>query len=208
MNYLTRVEITDFEPTNKVLQDAIDRVAAKGSSTVEAPAGEYLMHDALHLRDGVNVVGEAGTVLRKAASARSALSQVLGYGHREFIVQEPEKFRPGMGIYISDDNSFGFYTTVATITGQRDNLFFINRQFAHDYSPLSGGYVASLFPVVEIADVHNVVLKNITIDGNAPQNENLNGCRGAGVFMLNAHQVHLENVKVTNYNGDGISFQQ
>lgn len=203
-----RVEIGNSPLTNSLVQDAIDAVAAQGGGVVEVPAGEYVMHDALHLRDGVELVGEVGTVLRKAASVRSPLAHILGYGHREFVVRETEKFKPGMGVYFSDQNSFGFYTTVATITAQKDELFFINRPLSHDYNPSRGGYVASLFSVIEIADTHDVAVRNITLDGNAAENETLNGCRGGGVFMLNAHQVVLENVEVTNYNGDGVSFQQ
>src|SRR5438128_158095 len=102
--------------TNHTIQRMIDDRAARDGGTVEIPAGVYAMHDALHLRSGVRVVGERGTILRKVPSVSSPLVDYLGYGHREFTVAEPEKFRAGMGVHILDNNSGGFYTTVATIT--------------------------------------------------------------------------------------------
>ena len=46
------------------------------------------------------------------------------------------------------------------------------------------------------------------IDGNKAENAYLNGCRGGGVFLLQAHGITLRKLFVRNYNGDGISFQQ
>ncbi|HPP09155.1 MAG TPA: right-handed parallel beta-helix repeat-containing protein, partial [bacterium] len=48
----------------------------------------------------------------------------------------------------------------------------------------------------------------ITIDGNAEENEFIDGCRGGGIFLLQCHGIKLKGVTEKNYNGDGISFQQ
>src|SRR5690348_9295566 len=98
-------------PTNATIQAAVDRAAAAGGGTVTVPAGTYLMHDALHLRSGVRVVGEGSPVLKKVPSVRSRIPDFLGYGHYEFTVDEPEKFRVGMGVHLLDKNAGGFYTT-------------------------------------------------------------------------------------------------
>ena len=57
--------------TNTTLQQAVDDAGAAGGGVVEVPAGTYMMHDALHLRNGVRVVGEPGTILLKAPSITS-----------------------------------------------------------------------------------------------------------------------------------------
>lgn len=201
--------------TNAAIQETIDRaaaaVAAKGSGgvIVRIPAGVYLMHDALHLRSGVRIVGETGTVLRNVPSVVSRIPNYLGFGHYEFTVAEPEKFRVGMGVHILDDNAFGFYTTVGTIVARRGDQFFINRPFAHDYHTAHNGRVISVHSLVEGENVHHASLENITLDGDLEHESNpLNGCRGGGVFLIGCGNVSLRRVEVTRYKGDAISFQQ
>jgi hypothetical protein len=194
--------------TNEAIQRAVDAVQAAGGGVVEVPAGTYQMHDSLHLRSGVRVVGEPGTVLQKVPSVSAPLLDYLGYGHFEFTVTEPETFRVGMGVHIADDNSGGFYDTVATIIGRQGDLFFIDRMLNHDYLPGANGRVTSLFPIIDGWKVSDAVAENLTLDGNTEETRWLNGCRGGGVFLLGAQRVRLDNLDVRHYRGDGISFQQ
>lgn len=194
--------------TNQALQRAVDDVAAAGGGVVEVSAGVYVMRDALHLRSGVRVVGEPGAVLLKQPSVSVPLLDYLGYGHYEFTVTEPDRLEVGMGVHITDDDSMGFYDTVATIVGRKGDLFFIDRMLNHDYWPAKRGRVTSIFPIVDAVGVEDVALENITIDGNPDETQTLNGCRGGGVFLLMARRARLENVEVRHFNGDAISFQQ
>lgn len=166
------------------------------------------MNDSLHLRDNVHVVGEKGVVLQKTPSVWSKLTLFVGYGHYEFAVEEPEKFAVGMGVHIGDKNAGGFYTTVATIVGRRGNLFHIDRPFSHDYLAINDGFVASLFPLVSACGVRNASVRGLTLDGNPAETRTLNGCRGGGVFLILSHGIRLRDIEITNYRGDGISFQQ
>ena len=194
---------------NAAIQKAVDKAAAQGGGVVEILSGTYEMHDSLHLRTGVCVRGAgAKTVLRKAAMVESKLSADLGYGHYDVSLAEPDKFRVGMGVYIRDDNAGGFYTTVASLTWRRGDRFGISRFLNHDYSRGRNGIVQSLFPVVSGYHLKDASIENVSIDGNREQNELLNGCRGSGVFLLQATNVTIRGVEVRNYNGDGISFQQ
>lgn len=194
--------------SNLALQQAVDAAAAAGGGTVEVPAGVYRMRDALHLRSGVQVVGEAGAILRKVPSVSSALTNVLGYGHYEFTVAEPEKFEVGMGVHVTDKGSVGFYDTVGTITHRQGELFFIDRKFNHDYSPTAEGCVTSVFSLIQGYRVHDAGASGLTLDGNPEETVWMNGCRGGGVFLLEAHGVELRDLEITNYRGDGVSFQQ
>lgn len=195
--------------TNQTIQCLVDEAWKRGGGTVEIPAAVYQMRDALHLRDNVRVIGETGTILQKMPGARSALAHVCGFGHYEFSVVEPEKFSVGMGVLISDDNAGGFYTTQATIVAQREKYFYIDRPFAHDYNPAQGGCVTAIHSLIDGHDVHNASVENFVLDGNWPlETNNLNGCRGGGVFLLNAHNILIHNVEVRQFNGDAISFQQ
>ena len=194
---------------NAAIQTAVDRIASQGGGVVEILPGTYEMHDSLHLHSGVHVRGAgAKTVLRKAAMVESKLSADLGYGHYDVSLAKPDRFRVGMGVYIRDDNAGGFYTTVATLTWRRGDRFGISRFLNHDYSRARNGIVQSLYPVVSGYHLENASIENVAIDGNREQNELLNGCRGSGVFLLQATKVTVRGVEVRNYNGDGISFQQ
>jgi hypothetical protein len=197
------------QPDNSTLQRACDALLESGGGMLEIPAGTYAMRNALHLRDGVHVVGESGTVLQKTPSAQSALTHVCGFGHYEFRVAEPDKFAVGDGVLIADNNAGGFYTTAATITARDGDLFFIDRPFAHDYNPGAGGNVTSIFSILDAHNIRSASAKNLILDGNFPKEKNLlNGCRGGGAFLLGAHNISLENVEVRNFHGDALSFQQ
>jgi len=195
--------------TNAAIQRAIDDVAAAGGGVVIVPAGTYMMHDALHLRSGVRVVGRKGAVLKKVPSVSSPVADYLGYGFYEFTVKEPEKFRVGMGVHLLDRNAGGFYTTVATIVARKGELFFIDRMLNHDYLPRAGARVVSVYPLLEGYKIHDAAVEGLILDGNYPKETfRLNGCRGGGVFLLQSRRIRIKNIEVRNYNGDAISFQQ
>jgi len=193
--------------TNAAIQRAVD--TAVNGGVVEIPDGEYLMHNALHLRSGVCVVGEAGTVLKKTPSVSSRIIDYLGYGHYELTVNDPALFRVGMGIHVIDDHAAGFYTTVATIVGIAGERLLLDRPLNHDYSPAANARAISVFPLVEADNITGASIENLCIDGNKDQETfELNGCRGGGIFIYQSRRITARNVEVRNYRGDAISFQQ
>lgn len=195
--------------TNREIQAAVDRVAAHGGGEVRILAGTYDMEDSLHLRSNVRIVGQGEkTVLRKLPSVSSPLSADLGYGHYDISLAEPEQFHVGMGVHIHDDRSGGFYDTVATLTWRDGDRFGINRMLNHDYARFANCVVTSIYPVISGYHLKDAVVENLTIEGNKDENDCLNGCRGGGVFLLQAHNIKLRKLYMRNYNGDGISFQQ
>jgi hypothetical protein len=194
--------------TNQTIQQVIDAVAAQGGGTVLVPAGVYRMADALHLRSGVQVIAQPGATLLKDPSVSSRLKHVIGYGHFEFAVQEPEKFRVGMGIHLHDDRSVGFYNTSATIIARRGEWFYINRMANHDYNPTLNGTVTSVFSLIEADGVENAGVQGFTLDGNTDETTPVNGCRGGAVFLIRSRGVTVANLEVLRFKGEGVSFQQ
>jgi hypothetical protein len=187
----------------------VDRVAAQGGGEVVLAAGTYDMDDSLHLRSRVRIRGQGEkTVLRKRPSVASPLSADLGYGHFDVSLAEPGRFHAGMGVHIHDDRSGGFYDTVATLTWREGDRFGISRMLNHDYGRHANAAVTSIYPVISGYDLEDAAVADLVIDGNKSQNAYLNGCRGGGVFLLQAHGVRLAGLHVMDYNGDGISFQQ
>jgi len=193
---------------NAVLQRAVDDAARAGGGTVVLPAGVFEMHDALHLRSGVTVVGQGTeTVLHKVPSVRSPIVDWLGYGHYEITVERPEIFRVGMGVVVTDQRTGGFSTTTGTIVRIKGNALFIDKPFNADYHALREGHVVSVYPLVSGENVRDVALRDVTLDGEG-EPVRMNGCRGAGVYLLMAHTATVEGVEVRDYNGDAVSFQQ
>jgi len=194
--------------TNAALQATIDQTAANGGGVVEVAAGIYQLSDAIHLRSGVRIVGEKGTIFRKNPSVSSVISDYLGYGHYEVMVEEPEKFEVGMGIFVSDHTANYFFSTTATILEKRGNALIIDRMLNSDIYPDNEATASTLFSLVSCIDIHDASIENIVLEGDIDETLILNGCRGGGVFLLNSQRVRIENIEVRHFNGDAISFQQ
>jgi parallel beta-helix repeat protein len=194
---------------NRVLQAAVDYVAALGGGVVEIGAGEYLMRDSLHLRPFVTVRGVKGkTILRKADGAVSALALDGDFGEQQITLADPNGFAVGCGVAVWDNQAGGFHTTVARLTGRHGNTFSIDQSLMADCMVQNGGKAATVFPVVSAYHTEGVRIENLVIEGNKQANVPLNGCRGAGIFLYQGFGTVISGCTVRNYNGDGISFQQ
>jgi hypothetical protein len=194
---------------NRALQAAVDYVANLGGGTVEVGPGEYLMRDSLHLRSNVTVCGTPGkTVLRKAHGAASPLAKDGDYGEEQVTLADATGFDVGCGIAVWDKGSGGFHTTVATITGRRGNTVSISRPLNADCMASNGAQAATVFPVVSGVDVEGVRVEHLIVEGAKDANVNLNGCRGAGIYLYRGFGAVIDRCTVRNFNGDGISFQQ
>jgi parallel beta-helix repeat protein len=194
---------------NRALQAAVDYVAALGGGIVEIGEGEYQMNDSLHLRSFVTVRGvKDKTILRKAKAVSSPLALDGDYGEEQITVVDPTGFEVGYGVAIWDSNSRAFHTTVARITGKNGNTFSLDTPLNADCMVGNGATAATIFPVISGYHLEGVQVENLVIEGNKRENIHLTGCRGAGIFLYRGFGTVIENCRVRNYNGDGISFQQ
>jgi len=204
---------------HRVLQAAVDYVAAAGGGTVRIGPGTYLMGDSLHLRPGVTVRGSGPeTVLRKAPSAESALVLDGDYGEEQITVADGRGFAPGAGVAVWDDRSGGFHTVVGTLLEgpipprvpeeEPGSTFRVSRPMQADYLVSRNARAATVFPVISGYHLSGARIEQLTIDGNRGENAPLNGCRGGGIFLYRAHGTAIADCVVRDYNGDGISFQQ
>jgi len=194
---------------NRALQAAVDYVATLGGGIVRVLPGTYLMHDSLHLRSRVRVVGAGtATVLRKADATTSPLYLDGDYGEEEATLASAKGFDVGMGLTVLDDNSHGFHTTVATILSKDGNSVTLSRPLLSDYMVDHGARAQTTFPVVSGYYIEEAAVEGLTIEGSRAGNPLLNGCRGGGVFLYRANRCQVLDCHVYRYNGDGISFQQ
>jgi parallel beta-helix repeat protein len=194
---------------NRALQAAVDYIAGLGGGVVEIGPGEFTMRDALHLRSFVTVRGSQGkTILRKAKAASSLLALDGDYGEEQISLVNPDGFQVGCGVAIWDTKSGGFHTTVARIIGQNGNTFAIDTPLNADCMVANQARAATVFPVVSGCHIEGARIENLVVEGNKGENVPLNGCRGAGIYLLRGFGTVIENCVVRNYAGDGISFQQ
>ncbi|MFC1714270.1 nitrous oxide reductase family maturation protein NosD [Candidatus Poribacteria bacterium] len=194
---------------NRALQAAVDYVAGLGGGTVNIAAGTYLMKDSLHLRSNVDILGQGeATILRKCDGVSSPLATDGDYGQEAITLVNPAGFEVGMGVTVADDRSGGFHTTVATMISQEGDMFAITKPLNADCMVANNAFARNTFPVISGYYVDDIRLEKVTIDGNRENNEHLNGCRGAGIFLYRGNSVQIMDCVVHGYNGDGISFQQ
>lgn len=199
----------DIQGTTQAhVQSAVDRVAALGGGEVRISAGVFLMDDALHLRSGVTVrgAGEA-TVLRKGAMRRAAVTTILGFGHNDLVVDTPDVFKVGDGVVVSSRKTFGFFDTTGTLIRREGDTWFINRTHNADYDATAGAVVRTLHPLVDAVDIADAVLEDVLLEGNAAENERLNGCRGGAFYAYRSQRIVARRVTVRDFCGDGFSFQ-
>jgi hypothetical protein len=193
---------------NVALQKAAQML--KPGDTLQIGPGTYEMQNSLFVPSGVTVRGTAGkTILMKSRGVESALTDDGDYGENILRVAEPEKFRPGMGIAVVDDQlKDGWDISISTITGIKGAILSINPRTLRDYDLAKNhARVRNTIPILCAIDAEKVTFENIIVDGNRAVNAYIDGCRGGAIYMYNVKDIIVRNCTARNYNGDGISFQ-
>ncbi|MFH1071656.1 MAG: right-handed parallel beta-helix repeat-containing protein [Candidatus Glassbacteria bacterium] len=192
------------------LQKAADMLSP--GDTLSIGPGVYTLGNSLVIPvSGVTVRGVPGeTVLKKAPGIASRVIDGGDWGESDLRVAEPEKFRAGMGVSMTDRRHDGGYYVVTTyvkaIAG--DTLKLAERSI-HDLDYIGGtASLESKFPVLAAYRVRDLVIEGITADGNKDENPYaLDGCRGGAIYLFDCRNCLITGCVARNYNGDGISFQ-
>ena len=206
-------KVAQVEPTGVAEQDTANIAAAvrqaAGGGKIVLGRGCFVVLDSIALTDGIHLCGKgASTVLQCIRCVESRVRTFVGYGHYDVCVEQPQLFRPGMGVLIDDQAGGGFYATLSVVTAVDGNWLRIAHPLNHDYHPQHNGVVRSLFPPISIVKASNVRVSNLSISGADPENPRLNNCRGAGVYILGSRCVKVDEVRIEGFEGDGIGWQQ
>lgn len=178
--------------------------------TLLIKAGTYTMDNSLFIPSNVSVKGEPGqTILRKSRGVESPLIEDGDYGETFLAVADPNKFRPGMGVAVMDDNSnLGWAITVSAVASVKAPYVIINPMTVRDYDEEQHhARLTNTFPILCAIDAANIVLEDLIVDGNKAENAYIDGCRGGAIYMYRVRNVTVRHCTARNYNGDGISFQ-
>src|SRR5262249_13739337 len=195
---------------DKVLQAAVDYVARLGGGTVRILPGTYRLRNAVYLQSHVRLQGGgAETVLVKEVSRPSKLAADSDGYDQETPPADAAGFRVGDGVCLRARNPDTKGQTVVkrTLVACSGNRFKLDRPLRENLWQMGEATASTLFPILSGDNVADVVIEDVTLDGNKENNQNLDGNYAGCVFLQDCNRVTLRKVTARKYNGDGISWQ-
>lgn len=195
---------------DKVIQAAVDYVTRLGGGTVQLLPGTFTLRNAIFLPSRLRLRGSgADTIVTKIASETIPLDDDSDWYDQEITLSAPGGFRVGDGIVLRAANPHNGARTVIkrTLVARSGNRFKLNDGLRENLWVSGKPTCASLFPLLTSEYTTNVVIEDLTLDGNRDQNENLDGNYAGCIFLQDCNRYTIRRVEARNYNGDGISFQ-
>jgi hypothetical protein len=194
----------------KVIQAAIDYVARFGGGTVHVLPGAYRLRNAVYLASGVRIKGSGeDSVLIKEPSVKTTLAADSDWYDQEMTLVDATGFQVGDGVCLRTRNPHHGGTDVVkrTLVARVGNRFKLDRALRENFWQVGESTVATLFPILSGENISDVVIEDITLDGNKDNNDNLNGNYAGCIFLQDCNRITMRRVTARNYNGDGISWQ-
>jgi len=195
---------------DKVIQAAIDYVTRLGGGTVQLLPGTYALRNAVFLPPRLRLRGSgADTIITKIASETIPLADDSDWYDQEITLSAPGGFRVGDGVVLRATNphNSGRIVIKRTLVARSGNRFKLNDGLRENLWVSGKPTCSSLFPLLTSEYTSDVVIEDLTLDGNRGQNENLDGNYAGCIFLQDCNRYTIRRVEARNYNGDGISFQ-
>jgi hypothetical protein len=195
---------------DKVIQAALDYVARFGGGTVRILPGVYTLRNAVVLPSRVRLLGSgADTILTKIASRTVGLADDSDWYDREITLEDARGFQVGDGVVLRATNPDhgGPVVIKRTLVARTGNRFRLDSGLRENLWISGKPSCASLFPLLTAERTADVVIENLTLDGDKANNTRLDGNYAGCVFLQDCNRFTLRGVTARNYNGDGISFQ-
>lgn len=194
--------------TNQAIQTAIDALPVEGG-TVKLDPGEFKIMAPVRMRSNVKLVGSGReTVLKRIDGFHSRFIIDADFGELKVTVEDPSGFKPGMSIQITNKTySECWDVTVATITDIVGNTLYFDTYLIRDYDAELDGMVTNAGSCVSVQNSENILISDFTINGNKEKNDPLDGCNGGGIVIIKSKNITVDNIKVEEFNGEGITWQ-
>src|SRR5262249_921363 len=116
---------------------ALQRATAmlRPGDALEIGPGTWQMDNSLLVPSAVTVRGtHRQTLLLKSRGVESALTEDGDYGESYLVVEQPEKFRPGMGVEVLDDTlKEGWDVTISSVVGVNGHILQLSPYTVRDY---------------------------------------------------------------------------
>jgi hypothetical protein len=193
---------------NRSIQYAIDALEPTGG-TVQLDPGTYLISAPVMLRSNTHLQGTGEqTILRRDKGVQIRYILDADYGELKLTVEDSGGFQIGMKVQVTDDANSGCWNvSTAYITDIKDNIIYIDRGLIRDYRSDKNGLVSNASSVIDIIDAKDASVSSLVINGNRDENFFADGCNNAGVLILRSMRITVDQVKVMDFNGEGISWQ-
>lgn len=196
--------------SDRVLQAAVDYVARMGGGTVRLLPGTYTLRNAVTLPSRIRLLGSGDeSIITRHASETIPLAADSDWYDQEITLEDAGGFRVGDGVTLMAKNADNGSQTVIkrTLVGRSGNRFKINDGLRENLWMSGSPTCSSLFPLLTSENTSDVIIENLTLDGNRSNCANLNGNYGGCIFLQDCNRYTMRNVTTRNYDGDGISFQ-
>jgi parallel beta-helix repeat protein len=196
--------------SDRVIQAALDSAARLGGGTVKVLPGTYTFRNAVWIPSRVRLVGSGtDSVITRLPSVRTELTLDSDWYDQEVTLKDSSGFQVGDGVVFQATNPHNGGATVIkrTLVARNGNRFKLNDGLRENLWLSGKPGCASLFPLFTSEHTADVIIENITLDGNRANCENFNGNYGGCVFLQDCNRYTFRDVTTRNYNGDGISFQ-
>jgi hypothetical protein len=193
---------------NTSIQYAIDAVSKTGG-TVKLSPGLFDITAPVRMKSNVKLIGSGKeTVLKRGKGVQTRYIVDADYAELKLTVEDPSGFRLGMKIQVTDQDKRSCWdVSTAYITDILDNTLYIDEYLIRDYRSDRNGLVSNASSVIEVIKAENVLIANLTADGNRTENFFADGCNSAGILILKSKKVTVDHVHVKDFNGEGISWQ-
>ncbi len=195
---------------DKVIQAAVDYMARMGGGTVRILPGKYVFRNAVHLPSRIRLLGSGlDSIITKIPSRKVDLSADSDWYDQEITLQDAKGFQVGDGIVLRTKNPHNGSTDVIkrTLVARSGNRFKLNDGIRKNLWLVGKPTASAVFPLLTSEYTSDVLIENITLDGDLKNSENLNGNYGGGIFLQDCNRYTMRKVTSRNYNGDGVSFQ-
>lgn len=196
--------------SEKILQAAVDYVTRFGGGTVQILPGTYKLRNSVYLASNVRILGSgADSVLIKEPSMKVKLAADSDWYDQEITLENTKGFQIGDGVCLRTKNPHNGGMNVAkrTLIARSGNRFKLDKALRENYWLLGESTASTLFPIFSGEFIRNVVIENITLDGNKENNELLDGNYAGCVFLQDCNRIVMRKVEARNYHGDGLSWQ-
>lgn len=186
---------------------------SRGINRVRILKGVYTCKNSIFLKSGIELSGEGNeTILRRSPLVESPVTKSVDHYERIIRVKSPGLFPPGCGIRITGSClSKKKISARVTVIARNGHDLLIDSPYLGESFWLEEGPVtaSTLVPVICGANVNNLSIQNIQIDGNI-QFESMDyaaATAGDGIGLKNCHQVNIGNIYSHHNSADGIGFE-
>jgi nitrous oxidase accessory protein NosD len=195
--------------TDRVIQAAIDYVAQKGGGTVQVQPGTYRLRNSVFLRSNVRLIGSGpDSVLFKEPSVTTRLIVDGDHWDQEVTLADPKGFQVGDGVRLVAKDPYGKGTNIVqrTLIASSGNRFKLDRRLEERFHLDGDPRIATNFALLQCTSIADVVIENVTVDGNKAHNEMIDkGAFDDGAIRLDeCNRITVRGVTVRNFYCDGI----